>query len=422
MIVIYTPKVTNRIKYTADFVFGQYFGIKYELTENQDITKVSDNLYINYSKNILQGFYNIFQDDLLLEENIKASKIFVSREAEMPVFFQTTERYDLKFDIFSCSFYLLSRYEEYLPHDKDVHGRYKSSNSILAKQEFNFAPIVEVWLSYLKEELLKIHSKLVFKKYQFEYVPTFDVDNAFKYSGRNWKKHPPNFLNSDCIKTLIGNKKDEYDIFDNIVNELKQYNFKPVFFFLLSDDGDNNSNVSPNSKKYRALIHRLSSLYTTGIHPSYYSFEKELIQREKIQLQNLSKTSTVSRQHFLRISFPEYFRCLSSAGIETDYSLSYPDVIGFRAGCSRQFYFFDIINNMSLPLLIQPSCWMDATYEYYQQKKNMEIQQNFLTLFNQLKQINGKLVAIFHNDLLAKQIYWGVFEFINQQTNLGDEK
>ncbi|HRH57374.1 MAG TPA: hypothetical protein PLS10_06965 [Chitinophagales bacterium] len=422
MIVIYTPKVTNRIKYTADFIFSHYFGITYEFTENPAVTVSPENFYINYSKQKLANFFSIFQDDLLLEENVKAQKIFVSREAEMPVFFQTTEHFDLKFDIFSCIFYLLSRYEEYLPHDKDVHGRYKSSNSILAKPEFNFSPVVEIWLSYFKEALLKIHSKLVFKNHQFEYVPTFDVDNAFKYLGRNWKKHPPNFLNSDGIKTLIGNKKDEYDIFDNILNELMQYNLNPVFFFLLSDDGDNNSNVSPYSKKYRALINRLSSLYTTGIHPSYCSFEKNLIQSEKKELQNLSKTITVSRQHFLKINFPDYFRRLHESGVEIDYSLSYPDVVGFRAGFSREFYFFDIINNMSLPLLIQPSCWMDATYEYYQPKKNIEIQQNFLTLFNQLKQINGKLVAIFHNDLLAKQIYWGVFEFINQQTNLGDEK
>ena len=101
MIVIYTPKVTNRIKYTVDFVFHQYFGIDYELTENPEITISSDNLYINYSNQKVINFYSIFQDDLLLREDIKEQKIFVSREADMPVFFQTTENYNLKFDIFS---------------------------------------------------------------------------------------------------------------------------------------------------------------------------------------------------------------------------------------------------------------------------------------------------------------------------------
>ena len=128
MIVIYTPKVTNRIKYTVNFVFHQYFGIDCELTENPEIAIVSDNLHINYSKQKLDNFYSVFQDNLLVEEDIKEQKIFVSRESEMPVFFQTTENHNLKFDIFSCIFYLLSRYEEYLPHEQDLHGRYKSSN------------------------------------------------------------------------------------------------------------------------------------------------------------------------------------------------------------------------------------------------------------------------------------------------------
>lgn len=422
MIVIYTPKVTNRIKYTADFIFEQYFGITYEFTENPSVTISPENFYINYSKQKLSNFFSVFQDDLLLEENVKAQKIFVSREAEMPVFFQTTESFDLKFDIFSCIFYLLSRYEEYLPHDKDIHGRYKSSNSILAKPEFNFSPVVEIWLNYFRDELLKLRTNLSFKKYRLEYVPTFDVDNAFKYLGRNWQKHPPNILKSDCLKTLVGNQQDAFNIFDDIITELNQYSYNPVFFFLLNDDGDNNSNVSPNSTKYNELIKKLANIYTTGIHPSYCSFENNLIDSEKQLLQNLAKTITASRQHFLKINFPDYFRKLYESGIEIDYSLSYPDTIGFRAGFSREFHFFDIINNMSLPLLIQPSCWMDATYEYYQPQKINEIQDIFLTLFNQLKKINGKLVAIFHNDLLAKQIYWGVFEFINQQTNLGDEK
>ena len=420
MIVIYTPKVTNRIKYTIDFVFSQYFGIPYELTENPAITIVSDNFHINYSKNKLAQFYNIFQDDLLIEENIHEQKILVSREAKMPIFFQTTESYDFKFDIFSCIFYLLSRYEEYLPHEKDVHGRYKSSNSILAKQEFNFSPIVEIWLAYFKTALLKKDATIIFKKYQIEYVPTFDIDNAFKYLGRNWKKHPPNIFDINCIKVLLGRQQDPYAIFDLILEEIKSQNLKPVFFFLLGDNDKNDSNVSPLFKQLHAVIGKLSDL-TIGIHPSYLSSENNTIQKEKVLLEKISsKTVIYSRQHFLKISFPGYFRQIAEAGIQKDFSLCYPDVIGFRAGFSREFVFYDLEKNESTSLILQPSCWMDATYEYYHPKKNIEIQHKFLTVFNQLKEINGKLVPIFHNDLLVMQKYWGVFRFINQRINLGE--
>lgn len=422
MIVIYTTKVTNRIKYTADFVFSQYFGIEYEFTDNPEIIIVPDKVYLNYTPAPKNGFFNIFQDNLLLENDIREQKIFVSREADMPVFFQTVDNFDIRFDIFSCIFYLLSRYEEYLPHDKDVHGRYKSSNSILAKKEFNFSPIAETWLIFLKEELLKINPNLPFKKYEFEYVPTFDIDNAFRYLGRNWFRKPPNIFSSNCLPVLFRQKEDPFDIFDKLLKEIDKYNLNSVFFFLLSDKYKNDSNVSPVSKKLHAVIKKVSDK-KIGIHPSYLALEKNILQEEKLQLEKIThQTITFSRQHFLKINFPEYYRKIAASGLQTDFSLCYPDVAGFRAGCSRPFYFFDIERDKCTSLIIQPSCWMDATYEYYQALNNDELRQNFLTIFNQLKKINGILVPIFHNDLLAMDKYWGIFGFINLQIVLGDEK
>jgi hypothetical protein len=398
--------------------------MQYVFTENPDNAIVSDNVYLNYSKNRLANFYNIFQDDLLLDKEIRPQNIFVSREAAMPVFFQTTDTFEMKFDIFSCIFFLVTRYEEYLPHDKDMHGRYKSGNSILAKPEFNFSPIVETWLHFFKQELLKINSSLEFKKYEFEYLPTFDIDNAFKYLGRNWLKHPPNIFEVNYWKTLLGKQIDPFDIYDKILSETSKYDLHKIFFFLLNDDGEKNSKVSPESVELKKLIQYISSLAEIGLHPSYTSLEENKVADEYHKLYQISNRNVYhTRQHFLRISFPEFIKNMESANsLELDYSLMYPDVAGFRAGTSRAFSLFDLLDNKTTSIILQPSCWMDATYAYYQPLNNDEIQHNFLTLFNQLTQINGKLVAVFHNDLLAMEKYWGVFRFINQQTNSGDEK
>ena len=417
MIVIYTPKVTNRIKYTLDFVFQQYFGIDYELTENADFTILSENCNINYSNKKIDNWFSVFQDDLLLQEDIRVQKLFVSFEYELPVFFQTTDHYNLKFDIFSAIFFLLSRYEEYLPHEKDVHERYKSSNSILANPAFNFSPIVEFWLDLFKKELLKIQPNLSFKKYEFEYLPTFDIDNAFQFLGRNWLKNPPNIFQKTCRKVLFKKEKDPYNNFDFILEELEKNKLRSIFFFLLNDDGKENSNVSPDSDLLQKVISGIEdSKIEIGIHSSYFATEKNLISVEKKFLENLTTSAiTVSRQHFLKISFPNYFRELIKADIKIDHSLCYPDVVGFRAGCSRPFFFYDLETNKSTQLLLQPSCFMDATFEYYRKIKFNEMQAEFLTLFNQLKQINGILVPIFHNDLFAKNTFRSIFTIINKQ-------
>ena len=60
---------------------------------------------------------------------------------------------------------------------------------------------------------------------------------------------------------------------------------------------------------------------------------------------------------------------------------------------------------------------MDATFEYYYPKNEAGILQDFLTIFNQLKKINGILVPIFHNDLLAKEKFRNIFKLINQHAS-----
>jgi len=63
-------------------------------------------------------------------------------------FFETSG--DFSFDIFAASFYLLSRYEEYLPHQKDQFGRYAHTNSLAFREEFLQLPLVNIWIEELR--------------------------------------------------------------------------------------------------------------------------------------------------------------------------------------------------------------------------------------------------------------------------------
>ncbi len=415
MIVIYTKQVTNRIKYTFDFVFVNYFGIDYEISFDASVTKKTDKFYLSYSTEKHENYFSIFQDELLLEDSIQQQKLFISKENDIPVFFQTDKNFEIRFDIFAAIFYLITRYEEYLPHEQDEHGRYKSSNSILSNAAFNFSPIVEIWLDYFKQELVKQFPGITFNNHEFEYQPTFDIDNAFQYLGRNWLHKPPNIFNNNCRSALLKKSKDAFDTFDFIQQEIIKNQHQPIFFFLMSDEDKHDSNVSPNSTLLYFQINALSK-FQIGIHPSYHATTSEKIKLETTRLfQILDKPITISRQHFLRIKFPETLFNLMQNKIEIDYSLTYPDVIGFRAGYSREIIFFDLTKNEPTNFTLQPSSWMDATFEYYQNNlTNDEILDKFLPFFYLLKKINGKLVPIFHNDLLAIDKYKQIFKTINQ--------
>ena len=68
----------------------------------------------------------------------------------LKAFFKTG--WDIPFDIFAASFYLLTRYEEYLPHEKDKYGRYAHVNSLAFKENFLHLPLINLWI----QELIKL--------------------------------------------------------------------------------------------------------------------------------------------------------------------------------------------------------------------------------------------------------------------------
>ncbi|MFN2440060.1 MAG: polysaccharide deacetylase family protein [Chitinophagaceae bacterium] len=56
-------------------------------------------------------------------------------------------------------FYLLSRYEEYLPHQKDMYGRYAHKNALAFQNDFLNQPLVNTWLEHFKRTIKQKNSQ-----------------------------------------------------------------------------------------------------------------------------------------------------------------------------------------------------------------------------------------------------------------------
>src|SRR5690606_35995512 len=85
----------------------------------------------------------------------------------------------LPFDLFAATFYLISRYEEYLPHQRDKHNRYNHQDSVCFKGKFLEYPIVNIWVTRLKSLLEELFPYLLISRPAFTFTPTIDIDNAF---------------------------------------------------------------------------------------------------------------------------------------------------------------------------------------------------------------------------------------------------
>ena len=139
---IYSTLNVPRLRYIAGIILGDILGLSWEVTS--DKRKLGKHPVINYSTEKIAGSFKISPGTLLFETGIVEREIIVNDCKGIPVFFQTDSDSDIPFDIFAASFFLVSRYEEYLEFQADEYGRFKASSSIAFKNGFLGIPLVDV--------------------------------------------------------------------------------------------------------------------------------------------------------------------------------------------------------------------------------------------------------------------------------------
>ena len=151
------------------------------------------------------------------------------------------------------------------------------------------------------------------------------------------------------------------------------------------------------------------------MHPSYNSEKSIKIQvKEKKRLEEILKSPVFkSRQHFLKLSFPETYRRLVSLGIREDYSMGYHDQPGFRAGMCIPYPWFDLKLNKEENLTIVPFMLMDRTFTEYLHILPLEAFRIIKSLIDKTARVGGQFVSIWHNepaDIADKETWFEVYK------------
>lgn len=136
MLLIYTQKVTPRIDYIFKHLCTRILGLKVEFTATIEVFISHQGPKLSYGKQPLGNELFIQSHGLLTVQGFEDVEIVVKPWKQSIGFFPTSEKSALPFDIFAASFYLLSRYEEYLPHVKDPLGRFPASESLAYREGF----------------------------------------------------------------------------------------------------------------------------------------------------------------------------------------------------------------------------------------------------------------------------------------------
>lgn len=422
MIAIYSEQKSSRLNFILTQLFTRTLGCDFYLTTELHNYLLSPYPGIAYcQENPHKGIW-IKPTTLLFNTGYSTvDKDTLGIWNKMPVFFLrkgNPEKEEIPFDLFAASFYLLSRMEEYYSSELDKHSRYKYEASILCEMGCITHPIVDEWAMELKKLLLSFSPDLKFNARRYRFIPTIDVDHPFLYRNKGVA------INSLCLLKDLACRnfkifwhrliitahliEDPYFNFNFILKLYRENQIKGLFFSHRGPYGQYDRRYIFPSKRRRKMMKTIDQEHCVLLHPSYVAaFNNLHLCREKMDLERvLNHQINASRQHYLRIRFPESFRLLQLAGIYHDYSVLYSNQYGFRTGTSIPFPFYDIENERETSLMIHTTAVMDVTLkkdfllspdEAFRVIKQME---------EQVKRVGGDFITLFHNSSLAEIDDW----------------
>lgn len=420
MLLVYTHKITSRLTYTFKHICKRILGVEVGFTNKVEDFIAHNSIKMSYTRQALSHEVFVKSSDLLFEQGLSDVEINVQKWDDTIGFFATGEQSSLPFDIFAASFYLLSRYEEYLPHVKDDYGRFTAKESLAFQNNFLEQPVVDIWAYKLKAMLQSKFEDFQFPKRSYSVQPVIDVPMAYYFKNKGLLRTIGGTLNDlrrlklkqfyKRYMTLMNFKRDPYDTFKWIITKQKHYKFKFFVFFLIGDYSTYDKNTSINKKQFVSLIKSVSDYCKVGLKASYFALENfDILKREKLKMESIINYNLeISRHSFSKINLPESYRNLIELEIKKDFTMGYIKEIGFRASTCTPFQFYDLDYEIQTPLQINSFHCID--YALLKHKSQLDKKETLLRLMYQVKKVNGTFTPIFHNYSFSDLERWEGFK------------
>lgn len=411
MLLIYTHKITPRLTYIMRHIFVNILGIELDFTTKVEEFIKHTGPKITYTKQPLQNEFFVRSNELLFEQGINDIELNIAVWEDVPCFFQAGERSNLPFDIFAASFFLLSRYEEYLPHVKDIHGRFSPKDSIAFQNGFLQKPVVDIWTLKLLDALKERFPDLEHTGKTYDFISVIDVATSHCYANRGVVRGLVGLLMDvgtfkfkrvyDRIAVGLNRQKDPYDNYAELIALHKRYRVKCNFFFQFADYSKYDKNVSTNSIKFKSLIKYVADYVPVSLAASYSSFsDLELLKKEKSNLEVvINRPVNNCKMRYNRVDVPQTYRNLIAAEFTNDYTMGFTFELGFRAGTCTPFQFYDIPLEVKQPIKVHPFAIHDISLSKI--KKDQEVLRQVQLITNEVRKVNGTLITMFSNEVLG---------------------
>ncbi|WP_163517596.1 polysaccharide deacetylase family protein [Gelidibacter japonicus] len=419
MLLVYTHKITPRLTYAFRHISLRVLNVPVSFTTTVEEFIAHDSMKISYTKQPLSSELFIRSHELLFEQGLSDLDIHVQDWGHTKCFFSTSDKSSMPFDIFAATFYLLSRYEEYLPHVKDEYGRFLATESLAFNEGFLHQPVVDIWAYKFKAILQEQFPDFEFPIKKYNIQPVIDVPVAYYFKEKGLLRTFGGAVNDlfrlklkqfyRRFQSLAGFKRDPYDTFKWIITKQKQNPNKFIVFFLIGEYSTYDKNININKKRFVSLIKYVADYCKVGLKVSFLALDdKEMLKKEKRTLESTTNHPLeASRHSFSKLNLPESYRNLIELEIKQDFTMGYINHMGFRAGTCTPFHFYDLDYEVQTPLQINPFHCVD--YALLKRHSLLDKKEDLLRIIREVKNVNGTFVPIFHNYSFSDMDRWKGF-------------
>lgn len=341
---------------------------------------------------------------------------FADREISEPLF-RGFDRSHAKcaVDLLSSVWLTLSRFEETLPCERDMHGRFPARQSLAFKHGFLNRPIVDEYGLALEEVLRALLRALEPPKRKLRVKLSHDIDVVgipFQYRrtvGHLLRRRNAEALLRDVL-SLFGDVAPAYlRCVTQIVELAQRYGLQSTVYWKNCPPGPFDSGYAlGNPKVLRVLAELRDAGVEMGAHPGYRSFlDAEQLAEEVESIRNILEEKEIGgRQHYLRWT-PATWRHWENCGLAYDSSVGFADHIGFRAGTCFPYRPWLLDLNREAHLLEIPLLVMDATVTKYMGLSPNDALAAVSDCIARCRSAGGVFALLWHNDrLLEPELRW----------------
>lgn len=401
--IVSLPRSRARaLRWVCDFVFGENLARTLVILHDAEHIEISTakkslvfaSLFPRLDEPREEWFRNAPSEPLNHFHGETAANFNLTRAIDsIPVLFgrpeivQTSKGLSVKADLFGGIFYLLSRFEEIISDQRDLHDRFPGRASLAHREGFLTEPLADIYRHMIWTLISRVWPEVRIPEGPPPSIQvSCDVDEPFDRSVRNPFAFARTFA-GDLVKRrsvtlaakraanyafrrMFGPRFDPCHTFDWYMDQCEARGLRATFNFIAGNsagliDGTYQIEEPRIAELMRSIVRRGHSI---GMHGSYNTYkDAQRLKAERLRLLSALEAAGVpqdvveNRQHYLRWDASCTPDFLHDAGFRVDTSGGFADLPGFRYGTARPFRLWSWQKQEPLALVQKPLIVMEGS-------------------------------------------------------------